>query len=124
MKLSCGKCGTEFEAQGAWQKLCWDCWRAREQEKADRGDLAGLGRRVEKLLEEAYQAGQRRGYEEGHAAAAKTRPAAGGGGPLSPGLLRELIRLCHPDLHPPERFDLANRVTAELVSMRGNGSGR
>lgn len=31
-------------------------------------------------------------------------------------LLRDLIRLTHPDRHPQERRPLANRVTAELLA--------
>lgn len=118
MKARC-KCGQTFEAQGAWQRLCWDCWRAQEAERADRGDLSALAKRSTKLLDEAYEAGRRRGYEDGYAAGAReTRAPSSNGGPLDPALLRELISLCHPDRHPPERFDQANRVTAQLVSMR------
>ena len=35
--------------------------------------------------------------------------------PVDAQLLRSAIRLCHPDLHPPERAELCNRVTAALV---------
>jgi hypothetical protein len=34
------------------------------------------------------------------------------------GRLRDLIALCHPDRHPPERAELATRVTAFLIALR------
>jgi hypothetical protein len=37
---------------------------------------------------------------------------------LRPELLRDAIQLCHPDRHPPERSEIANRVTAALISLR------
>ena len=33
-------------------------------------------------------------------------------------LLAEALRLCHPDRHPPERRDLANRVTQQLLALQ------
>ena len=120
MIARCQKCRNPFDAQGDWQKLCWDCWRARDRERSSTGDLGAIERRAAKAVTEAYAAGRARGYEEGWAVGrAEARPSGNGhGSALSPGLHRELIRLCHPDLHPPERFDLANRVTQELNSMR------
>lgn len=119
MKVRCQTCPNEFEAQGTWQKLCWDCWRKRENERAGRGDLSTLAKNATKLLNEAYEAGRQRGYDDGFAEATRAARRPNGHGGIDQALLRELIRLCHPDLHPPERFDLANRVTAQLVSMRG-----
>lgn len=113
------KCGREFEARGDWQKLCWECWRDRERQRAGRGDLSVLMRQSAKAVETAYEAGRERGYEEGYEKGRAT--SVTGDEAISPGLLRELVRLCHPDLHPPERFQLANRVTAQLMSMRTNG---
>jgi hypothetical protein len=120
MRLSCEKCGAEYDAKGAWQKLCWECWRSRENERAGRGDLTALANHATKLLNEAYEAGRQRGYDVGYAeASAAARPRRNGNdGAIDPALLRELIRLCHPDMHPPERFDTANRVTAQLNSIR------
>ncbi|MDQ3671482.1 MAG: hypothetical protein M3364_03460 [Actinomycetota bacterium] len=47
------------------------------------------------------------GFEAGLAAASS----------LDERLLRDAIALCHPDRHPPERFLLANRVTASLIEL-------
>lgn len=33
--------------------------------------------------------------------------------------LNDLIGLCHPDRHPAARHDVANRVTAQLLALRG-----
>jgi hypothetical protein len=35
--------------------------------------------------------------------------------PVDAQLLMSAIRLAHPDLHPPERHDLCNRVTSALL---------
>lgn len=32
--------------------------------------------------------------------------------------VRDLTQLCHPDRHPPERFELANRITVWLNGLR------
>lgn len=32
-------------------------------------------------------------------------------------LLRDCVRLTHPDLHPPERFELANQTTSRLLEL-------
>lgn len=37
---------------------------------------------------------------------------------LDPALLRDVIRLCHPDADPPERREFANAVTANLTALR------
>ena len=39
-------------------------------------------------------------------------------GDLTSGLLEDTIKLCHPDKHPPERRDIANRVTQELLVLK------
>jgi hypothetical protein len=33
-------------------------------------------------------------------------------------LLEDALRLCHPDRHPPERHEIAHRVTQELLALR------
>ena len=37
---------------------------------------------------------------------------------LSLELLTDALKLTHPDLHPPERQDLAHRVTAGLLALK------
>lgn len=61
---------------------------------------------------EEYERGRREGYAEGHAAARTN----GDGGDFTQEQLRAMVTLCHPDRHPPERFELANKVTAWLLS--------
>ncbi len=39
-------------------------------------------------------------------------------GDLTSELLADTIELCHPDKHPPERRDIANRVTQELLVLK------
>ena len=45
-------------------------------------------------------------------------PTHAGEDELTLELLEDAIKLTHPDLHPPERADLAHRVTAELLALR------
>jgi hypothetical protein len=71
-------------------RLCWDCWR-----------------------EQKDQAVYDRGYADGRRASHDQRNAHG----LDSELLPALVTLCHPDRHPPERFELANRTTATLLRL-------
>lgn len=97
MIRACTECGDEFQARGDWQRLCWSCWQERK-------------------LSRAYDLG----YSEGYAAGAGERGKAWGRSlALERGLLRDLVALCHPDRHPPERAALATRVTAALLEARG-----
>jgi hypothetical protein len=98
---ACRRCGETFEAKGDWMKLCWQCWRRREDQRQDR----------------AYDAGYRAGLVDGGG-------QRHGHGRLDDELLRVLVTLCHPDRHPPERFELANRATATLLGLIQNGGVR
>lgn len=70
------------------------------------------------LLDEAgvdlisYDRGHEAGYRAGQQTARRQTTGVG------IDLLSELIRLTHPDRHPAERHDEANRVTARLIGMR------
>ena len=61
-------------------------------------------------------AAYKRGYEDGHAAATRER-RADGRGQFNAAQLRALVQLCHPDRHPSERAQLANRATARLLEL-------
>jgi hypothetical protein len=106
---TCQKCGDSFNAGGAWQRLCWRCWRDDQDQE---------------IFDQGYRAGRRDGYTVGYIAGRRDS------GPLEPvparlgvATLRELVVLCHPDRHPPERFEQANRATRELLAMLENGAG-
>ncbi len=58
---------------------------------------------------QGYDKGYDKGYAHGLALARS----------FDADLLRSLIALTHPDRHPPERYAEANRVTAELIALRG-----
>jgi len=90
MTRACIDCGDTFTARGHWQTRCWACWR--EQRETDR-----------------YTAG----YADGYAAGRLDAPAG-----LDPGLVGDLIQLCHPDRHPAERGSLAHRATVQLLAVR------
>lgn len=92
----CEDCGEAFVPKGNWQKFCWRCWRARKEK-------------------EDLQSARDEGYDEGYAAG--RREAVPPPTPLSRGILHDAVLLCHPDRHPPERSEQANRVTAVLLAL-------
>ena len=114
MTRTCTDCGASFDARSDRHRLCWPCWRRREDSKR---------------AQAAFDVGYRKGYADGRNAA---EWEAGGMPALPSELLRRAVRLCHPDRHPPERADVANAVTAELLGLLGesrpagtsNGGGR
>lgn len=60
--------------------------------------------------EEAYRKGRSNGYERGCRITLENT--------LGSLPLKDLICLCHPDRHPPERQTLANEITAWLNGLR------
>jgi hypothetical protein len=62
------------------------------------------------LAEEAWRKGYNLGYTRGTTETLE--------GTLAALPVRDLLALCHPDRHPPERFELANEVTTWLNGMR------
>jgi hypothetical protein len=95
MTRSCSRCGRTFETSRSYHRLCWDCWRAD---------------RDAKLRDDAYN----EGFTAGRARARTN----GGSDKIPPELLNDAVQLTHPDRRPPERAELANRVTAELLRLR------
>lgn len=99
MARQCPDCGASFDPRGSWQRLCWGCWRAAK----DRD-----------LEEDAYQRGYTAGYRAGAASSARRSFNALAN---ERDFVLELVLLCHPDRHPPERFELANSTTARLLDL-------
>jgi hypothetical protein len=97
----CQACHEPFAGEH-WQRLCWPCWRERQ----DREQHA-----------DSYARGYDDGYAAGYRRACQDQPVAQQSS-LDTELIAAAIRLCHPDSHPPERFDLANRITARLLELR------
>jgi hypothetical protein len=122
-RRTCRACRKHFEGE-PWQRLCWPCWRAQKEAQERREDA--------QEREDAYQrgyykgridglaAGHHDGFVEGLAAGhsdarrRQAKPAP----PLDVKLIAQAISLCHPDRHPPERFEIANAVTAGLNALR------
>jgi hypothetical protein len=138
----CNNCGELYDAQGEWMRLCWECYRVQK----DRREQGSPQRdRAAARFEDAYRAVYRSGYDEGVEAGRREGynearqtiqdrlesvrqagydagfEAGRRGGPRTSGLsieqLRALVRLTHPDRHPPERGELANRATAALLAL-------
>jgi hypothetical protein len=95
MTCFCHDCGRQFQAR-EWTALCRDCARAREQQ-------------VEQ--EHAHEQGYGDGFREGYRAAASQSVR------LDRPVLRELLQLCDPSLHEPERMAMAMRMTAVLMEL-------
>jgi hypothetical protein len=118
--VPCSRCGHEVESYGQHQGSVRRCFALLHEEcprqernfyldGSENGSQRASKDRGPSKEEEAY----RRGYSEGHAAAREN----GDGGEFTVEQLRGLIKLCHPDVHPPERAQLANRVTARLITL-------
>ncbi len=94
MTAYCDRCRSPFETKADWHRLCWECWRKQRDNELRRD-----------AYNDGYDAGMRR---------SRLYPAPT---PLDTGTLRDLVQLCHPDRHPPERAALANQVTAHLLNL-------
>jgi hypothetical protein len=93
---TCPSCGGEFERKHAWQRLCWSCWRQRENKRVE---------------DQGYQ----RGFADGLAAGRRHQPQP----QPQPELLEQLprlIQLCHPDRHGGS--SAATTVTQWLLELR------
>lgn len=104
---TCTRCGSRFyrEPEAEWKRLCLDCWKATK---------ARTTQRTKADADESLS-WYRRGFEAGRSAAmAEGGPA--GTATIDAQRLRQLIRLCHPDLHGGS--DLATGVTAWLLDLR------
>lgn len=101
---TCCDCGAGFYREPAetWKRRCLGCW------KDSKAAYRPMG-------EEEAMRWYRNGFEAGRAAAlAEVSPS--GEATIDAARLRQLIRLCHPDLHGGS--DLATGVTAWLLGLR------
>ena len=97
MNRVCRDCRNRFQGEH-WKTRCKPCYI--EMKRAEERAID---------LQCAYRAG----YADG---------AANVG--LDDGLLRDLVTLCHPDRHPPERFVRANAATARLLALLNRAADR
>lgn len=90
--VTCPQCRREpYTPKGDWQKICTSCW-------------------VNNKDRETYSKGYAKGYDAGfHAAMDDMEKQLAKHLPY-----RDLIALTHPDRHPDERKELANRITAAV----------
>lgn len=94
--------------------VCIDCWEPIDAERP-------IGAAYERGWYDGYKVGERNtrralGHEPKVAAPAPARESLP---------LRDVLKLCHPDWHPPERGTLATRVTQiilEVISREKGGA--
>ena len=113
----CKFCDEEIEwydDEGKWVPL--------DPETNERHDCQGNARGAD-----PYQRGYEAGYLVGHRAGVSAQTAEMGRLRADVDRLQRffseetivaLVRLCHPDRHPPERYAEANRLTAQLLDLR------
>lgn len=94
MTRRCSRCGNEFTPAADYHRKCWPCWRADHDAEA---------------RDTAY----REGFSDGLKAMARSSLHRG----IPRSILRDALSLTHPDRHPPERAEIANRVTAALLEL-------
>lgn len=98
--MTCESCGRAFTPALPGHRVCRVCWFERE------GDYEMA------LADLAWQ----RGYELAEERTADHSERIGKALDSLP--LRDVISLCHPDRHPAERCEQANRGTRELLALR------
>ncbi len=81
------------------------------QAKLDAAEARGHA----KGFEDGWHAGYGVGHLEGRRPQPKQTIRVG---PMSDEMLLDLLRLTHPDRHPPERKELATRVTQQVNALR------
>jgi hypothetical protein len=103
---SCRNCRRAFHPAADHHRLCWACWHEQRDDRAQHDQYS-------RGYANGWSDGERVGFRNGHEAGLRE-----GATVLAPELLGDAIRLTHPDRHPAERFEMANRVTAGLIEMR------
>ena len=101
MYKTCNHCGTGYKAKYPTSKLCFDCWKKREEafKKYDGlvAEIALLRYRLE----------------------TRTTETAPTGATIPSGMLKRLIGLCHPDRHhDTPREKVATEVSQWLNDMK------
>jgi len=112
--VTCSRCGHESESYGTSDASVRRCL-VLLREECPNGERNYYFEAAGESRESPTAAAYTRGYKDGYAAATRERPA--NGARFTARQLRALVTLTHPDRHPPERFELANRATAALLGL-------
>lgn len=99
----CSHCGDWFAPRFSNAKLCYPCWRKREQALAEYDDLQSELRLLRLENHDLRQ--------QLTATVAQPQPEG-----IPPDLIPKLIRLCHPDRHGGSA--IANELTRWLLDQR------
>ena len=111
----CSHCGSPFSAKYDNVKLCWTCFRKRDQALAQYDDLL---QEVGRLQAEKDMLSEQLDMMEGTIQRLKAERDARhhASAPIPKPMLQRLIRLSHPDKHAGS--ELANEVTRWLLQQR------
>jgi hypothetical protein len=113
---TCPRCGHQTESFGTSPASVRRCLALLREQCPNGDNNYYLVAPARSERESPAAAAHKRGYEDGHAAATRER-RADGRGQFNAAQLRTLVTLCHPDRHPPDRAQLANRATARLLEL-------
>lgn len=117
MVKTCSHCGDTFIPRFPNARLCYLCWRRREDAflllDTLESDLADARRQLADVSDLAD------GLESALTEARQQLTAARGAADIPPDLYRVLLGLCHPDRHG--NSPAANRATAWLLAQRPRG---
>ena len=110
---TCSRCGHETESFGTSDASVRRCLALlREECPNGENNYYLTASERESPIAAAYE----RGYAAGLTAAARAQ-AANGHKQFNAAQLRALVTPCHPDRHPAERAQLANRATARPLEL-------
>ena len=143
-RRKCPQCGTEFEADQPWKRICLDCWRDNKNRKEHK--------QIEQLQEQvAYWKARAQGEPDPEvgrlqsevaqyrrlyldqqyriaslelalsAEQSRTPSPRYNGTAIPPDMLKRLIQLAHPDRHGGS--DAAHRATQWLLEQRRRPGG-
>ena len=106
-RRKCPQCGTEFEADQPWKRICLDCWIANKNRKEQRqaeqlqAEAARLREENERYRRLHLDQQSRIASLELALTTERSRPPSPryNGHTIPPDMLKRLIQLAHPDRH-------------------------
>lgn len=105
----CDLCQKPFPAEESWQNKCLVCWKEDKGYDLTKGDKAFIA------MQAAYS-DMRVALKSAEKRALRNRGVPDDKSGLSPGKIKVLLKLCHPDKH--KNSEQATEVTKWLLAQR------